>query len=76
MGKYREGKRREWHIAALVITVTCMGTLSRLNAYDTSEIIDAKGRIIRLPYLPIDAWYIILKHLNCGDFGPLALPAP
>ena len=29
-----------------------------------------------LPCLPIEIWLEILKFLKCGDFGPLALPAP
>ena len=30
----------------------------------------------QLPKLPIEMWWEILKCLNCGNFGPLALPAP
>jgi len=37
---------------------------------------DPTGEEIELPYLPPEMWELILKHLNCGDFGPLALPAP
>ena len=39
-------------------------------------IINNQGREIRLTYLPKEMWFKILENLNCGDFGPLALPTP
>ena len=61
------------HVAPVVTTILLLEVRSRTQYL---SVIDAQGRIIRLPYLPPEMWELILKHLNCGDFGPLALPAP
>ena len=60
-------------VASVVTTILLLEVRSRTQYL---SVIDAQGRIIRLPYLPPEMWELILKHLNCGDFGPLALPAP
>ena len=61
------------HVAPVVTTILLLEVRSRTQYL---SVIDAQGRTVRLPHLPIEVWLIILEHLRCGDFGPLALPAP
>ena len=61
------------HVAPVVKTILLLEVRSRRQYL---SVIDAQGRIIRLPYLPTEMWHKILGYLRCGDFGPLALPAP
>ena len=61
------------HVAPVVAAILLLEIRSRTQDL---FVINAKGRKIRLPYLPPEMWHEIIKHLNCGDFGPLALPAP
>ena len=61
------------HVAPVVTTILLLEVRSRTQAL---SVIDAQGRIIRLPYLPTEMWHKILGYLRCGAFGPLALPAP
>ena len=61
------------HVAPVVTTILLLEVRSRTQDL---FVIDAKGRKLRLPYLPTEMWHKILEYLRCGDFGPLALPAP
>ncbi len=60
-------------VASVVTTILLLEVRSRTQYL---SVIDAQGRIIRLPYLPTEMWHKILGYLRCGAFGPLALPAP
>ena len=61
-----------WNLHVIPIATTIF-FIKFLSDQEPLLIIDEQGREIRLPHLPIEMWWEILKKLNCGDFG---LPAP
>ena len=60
-------------VASVVTTILLLEVRSRTQYL---SVIDAQGRTVRLPHLPIEMWHEFLGYLRCGAFGPLALPAP